>query len=87
LRRGRTKGPWSLFLFLMAGIIVGSTVGSILAKYSDAELFQQSFTLGTQGMPAVLDLIVIKLSFGLSLTINFGTMLGILIGILLYYRY
>jgi len=87
LRRGRSKGPLTLFLFLMAGVIIGSAVGNILARYSDAQLFHQSFTIGTQGMPAILDLIVIKLAFGLSLTINFGTILGVILGIILYYRY
>jgi len=89
LRRGRTKGPLTLFLFLLAGIIIGSTVGNILARYSDAELLHQSFTIGigTHEMPAVLDLIIIKLAFGLSITINFGTILGVILGIILYYRY
>lgn len=87
MRRGRTKGPWTLFLFLFAGIIIGSMIGNIIANYSDAKLFHESFTIGTQSMPAVLDFVVIKLAFGLSLTINFGTILGVLFGILLYYRY
>jgi len=87
LRRGRTKGPLTLFLFLMAGIIIGSAVGNILARYSDAELFHQSFIIGTQGTPAILDLIIIKLTFGLSIIINFGTILGVILGIILYYRY
>ncbi len=87
MRRGRTKGPLTLFLFLMAGIIIGSAVGNILARYSDAELFHQSFIIGTQGTPAILDLIIIKLTFGLSIIINFGTILGVILGIILYYRY
>ncbi len=87
MRRGRTKGPWTLFLFLLAGVIIGSIVGNIISRYTDAKLFHESFTIGTQGMPAVLDFVVIKLAFGLSLTINFGTMLGVLLGVLLYYRY
>jgi F0F1-type ATP synthase assembly protein I len=87
LRRGRTKGPLMLFLFLLAGVIVGSIVGNIIATYSDAKIFNESFTIGTQGMPAILDFNVIKLAFGLSLNVNFGTMLGVLLGIFLYYRY
>ena len=87
MRRGRTKGPLTLFLFLMAGIIIGSAVGNILARYSDAGLFHQSFIIGTQGTPAILDLIIIKLTFGLSIIINFGTILGVILGIILYYRY
>jgi len=71
----------------MAGIIIGSAVGNILARYSDAELFHQSFIIGTQGTPAILDLIIIKLTFGLSIIINFGTILGVILGIILYYRY
>ncbi|NLI60560.1 MAG: DUF4321 domain-containing protein [Clostridiales bacterium] len=87
MRRGRSKGPWMLFLFLMAGIIVGSMVGNIISNYSDAKLFHESFTIGTQGIPAILDFAVIKLAFGLTLTVNFGTILGIICGVLMYYRY
>ncbi|NLJ66513.1 MAG: DUF4321 domain-containing protein [Clostridiales bacterium] len=87
MRRGRTKGPLMLFLFLFAGVIVGSIVGNIIAIYSDAKIFSESLTIGTQGMPAILDFNVIKLAFGLSLNVNFGTMLGVLLGIFLYYRY
>lgn len=87
MKRGRTKGPFTLFLFLIAGIIIGGVLGNILANYSDSRIFHESFVIGTQNMPAILDLVVIKLAFGLSFTINFGTMLGVLIGIILYYRY
>ena len=59
-----------LFLFLLAGVIVGSIVGNIIATYSDAKIFNESFTIGTQGMPAILDFNVIKLAFGLSLNVN-----------------
>ncbi len=76
-----------LFLFLLAGVIVGSIVAVSYTHYSDAKIFSESFTIGTQGMPAILDFNVIKLAFGLSLNVNFGTMLGVLLGIFLYYRY
>ncbi len=87
MKRGRAKGPLTLFLFLIAGVIVGTILGNIIANYSNAKIFHDSFVIGTQGMPAILDFVVIKLAFGLSLTINFGTMLGILLGIICYYRY
>ncbi|HZJ83809.1 MAG TPA: DUF4321 domain-containing protein [Clostridia bacterium] len=86
MKRGRVKGPLTLFVFIIIGVIVGSFVGNIIANYSDARIFHDSITIGTQGMPAILDLVVVKLAFGLSLTINFGTVLGILAGILWYYR-
>ena len=73
-------------LLLLAGVIVGTVIGNVIANFTDAPLFHESFTIGTQGSPAVLDLVVVKIAFGLTFTINFGTMLGILIGILLYYK-
>ena len=86
LRRGSSKGPFMLLLFLLAGVIVGTIAGNVIANFSDAAIFHESFIIGTQGTPAVLDLIIVKIAFGLSFTINFGTMLGILLGILLYYK-
>lgn len=86
MRRGSSKGAFMLFLFLLAGVIVGTIIGNVIANFSDAPIFHESFTIGTQGTPAILDLVVLKVSFGISFTINFGTMLGILLGILLYYK-
>lgn len=87
MRRGRTKGPLTLFLFILAGVIIGGVVGNILASYSNAKIFHQEFSIGTQSMPAILDFSVIKVAFGLTLTVNFGTMLGVLIGVILYFKY
>ena len=87
MRKDKTKGPWILFLLLLAGVIIGSMLGNVIGGYTDAKLFHESFTIGTQGMPQVLDLSIIKLAFGLSVTINFGTVLGLIIGLIIYFRY
>lgn len=86
MRRGKTKGPLTLFLFLLTGVIVGSVLGNIIGNYSSSKIFTDSITIGTQGMPSVLDFNVIKIAFGMSLKINFGTVFGVLLGFFLYYK-
>lgn len=75
-----------LLLFLAAGVIIGTFVGDILAKLINSPIFTYSFTFGTTGSPAWIDLSVLKICFGISLKVNFGTVLGIIVGLLMYFK-
>ncbi|NLO83264.1 MAG: DUF4321 domain-containing protein [Clostridiales bacterium] len=86
MRRGSSRSAWTLFLFIFAGIIIGSVIGNILAQYFEAPIFKQSFQIGTKDAPWSIDLVVISLALGITITINFGTVLGVLLGILFYLR-
>lgn len=80
------KSIWTFLLVVVVGLIIGSLLGNILASTFDYEILKQSFNIGTQGMPAVIDLIVMQLQFGLTFTVNIGTVLGMIIGIIIYTR-
>jgi len=86
MRRGSSRRGWVLFLFLLAGIIIGSVAGRILAAYFDIPLFTESLQIGTEDNPLVLDLEIIHLVLGVTFTVNFGTILGVLLGLLFYFR-
>ncbi|MFU0800931.1 MAG: DUF4321 domain-containing protein [Xylanivirga thermophila] len=84
MRRANSKGAGTLFLFLLAGVIVGSTIGNILGSYFDLDIFNKSIEIGTLDKPLYLDLSILRLTFGLTFIINFGTILGVLLGIYFY---
>ena len=85
-RNSSKRRVLALFLFLLAGVIVGTFIGNILAYLTKWELFTFSFSIGTSGTPAWLDLSVLRLCIGIAFKINFGTVLGIVAGLILYFK-
>lgn len=86
MRRGSSKGPWTLFLFLMAGLIIGSLIVKVLYMYFPYTIFDEMIQIGTKGEPAWLDLLILQLKLGLTFSINVGTVLGVILGIFFYYK-
>lgn len=79
----KRKG-WILVLFLLCGVLIGSIVGELLGNALSADIFTKSLRIGTINGPIALNLLVLDLNLGAVLHINFGTVLGIILGILLY---
>lgn len=75
---------WILVLFLLCGVLVGGILGELLGSAIPGELFAKSLRIGTIAGPITLNLLVLDLTLGMVLHINFGTVLGIVLGILLY---
>lgn len=85
------RNPWLLVVLLMAGALIGGICGELLSGYryfgwmsfggvnGYRELF--SFSLS----PAV-DLRVLRLGFDLSLKINAGSIIGMLLGFLVFLK-
>ena len=75
----RGKNNWACFLMILAGIVIGGFIGS---------LFPNSFLNygNTFGMstPLVLDFGILVLTFGLSIKITLGSIIGIIVGIIIY---
>jgi hypothetical protein len=84
MRRDNSRGVLKLFLFLMAGVIIGGLIGHFLSLYFDLPIFRESITLGTGETPLSLNLIFADIIIGINIIINFGTVLGILLGVLFY---
>jgi hypothetical protein len=84
MRRDNSKGVLKLFLLLLAGVIVGGLIGHFLSLYFDLPIFRESVTFGTGETPLLLNLIFADIVFGINIIINFGTVLGVLLGVLFY---
>ncbi|MBO5241260.1 MAG: DUF4321 domain-containing protein [Lachnospiraceae bacterium] len=73
------KNNWACFLMILAGIVIGGFVGSL---FPNSFLnYGQSFGLSS---PVVLDLGILVLTFGLTIKITVASILGIVIGIIIY---
>ena len=73
------KNNWVCFLMILAGIVIGGFVGSL---FPNSFLnYGQSFSLSS---PVVLDLGILVLTFGLTIKITVASILGIVIGIIIY---
>ncbi|HHU79018.1 MAG: DUF4321 domain-containing protein [Caldicoprobacterales bacterium] len=85
MRRVRDRGAGRLVLLLLCGIIIGSIIGHILSLYIDHPIFTHGAKLGSEA-PVTLNLTVFTITLGFVLHINFGTVLGVILGLVLYYR-
>lgn len=75
----RKKNTWTCFLLILAGIVLGGFVGSLF-PHSWVN-FGQTFGLAS---PIVLDLGILSLTFGLTIKITIGSILGIIAAIVVY---
>lgn len=77
------KNNWALFLMILAGIVIGGFIGWLTKDIAFLSWlnFGQSFGLAE---PVVLDLGIVVLTFGLTIKITIGGILGIIIGVVIY---
>jgi len=81
VKSGRNR--WTLFLFLLAGMVLGSFLGFLLKQYSFFEWLDYGQAFGLTG-PVTLTLGVMSLTFGFVLRINIGSLIGMLLGYIAY---
>lgn len=82
----KDKNIWILLVFILAGLVIGGLLGQIAGKVSFLWWlsYGQSFGLNE---PIVLDLSILKLTFGLVLNVNISSIIGMLLAILIYRFY
>ncbi len=73
------KNSWACFLLILAGIVIGGFIGNLLPI--EWLNYGQSFGLSS---PIVLDLGILCITFGLSIKITIASIIGIVIGIIIY---
>ena len=73
------KNNWACFLLILAGIVIGGFIGSLLPV--EWLNYGQSFGLSS---PVVLDLGIIAITFGLSIRITVASIIGIVLAIIIY---
>ena len=79
----KEKNIWVLILFLLAGLVIGGLIGSLASKVSWLWWlgYEQEFGLSS---PLVLDLNVLKITFGLMIKINIASIIGVILALLIY---
>ncbi len=77
-----------LFLFyLLAGIIAGSIIANLCAGVGGLSWLAYGQTIGfAPNAPAVIDLAIIKLTFGFSMSLTVAHIITISLALLLYRR-
>lgn len=73
------KNNWACFLLIMAGIVIGGFIGNLLPI--DWLNYGQTFGLSS---PIVFDMGIMCITFGLSIKITVASIIGIIVGILIY---
>ena len=74
-----------LLVFIFTGVIIGSAAWSLLTPYIP-KIIAGSYEVGTTTGPWSLDISFVKLTFGFILRLNFGGVIGVLLGLLIYYK-
>jgi len=79
----REKNIWILLVFLLAGLVIGGLLGKLASSVSWLWWlsYEQEFGIN---VPIVLDLSVLKLTFGLMFKINIASIIGMVLAIFIY---
>ena len=77
----RTRSIFSAFLVLI-GIVVGSLVAKVTASVSALGWLSYALTFGLES-PVVLDLSVIRLTFGLSVDLSISVILCVVVSLVI----
>ena len=84
----RTSGNFLvLILLLLSGIVLGGLIGELASNVQALSFlnYGKAFGFGAE-TPLVLDLAVMKITFGLSFHLSVSVILGMLISIFVYKR-
>ncbi|KPU42251.1 hypothetical protein OXPF_40350 [Oxobacter pfennigii] len=77
------KNAASLFILLVACCIIGSFIGYILDPYIPGML-TKSFSIGAG--PMLINLKVVTFTLGFSISINFFSVIGLIIGLIIFVK-
>ena len=79
----RDKSVWILLVFILSGLVIGGLLGKLAGNVSWLWWlsFEQKFGLES---PIVLDLNILKLTFGLMFKINIASIIGMIIAVFIY---
>ena len=83
MRRAAGKNNWALFLLILAGIVLGNFIASMTSGVSGLSWLSYGQTFGLQS-PVVLNFGILVITFGLSIQITIGSIIGIIIGAVIY---
>lgn len=79
----RDKNIWILIVFILSGLVIGGLLGELAARVDFLWWLSYGQEFGLTS-PIVLDLNIIRLTFGLQLKINIASIIGMGIAIFIY---
>lgn len=79
----KDKSIWILIIFMLSGLVVGGLLGEISKSVDWLWWLGYGEEFGLTS-PIVLDLNVIKISFGLTFKISIASIIGMIIAIYIY---
>ncbi len=79
----RDKNIWILLVFILSGLVIGGLLGKLASNISWLWWLSFEESFGLQD-PLVLDLSVLKLTFGLAFRINVASIIGMVLAIFIY---
>lgn len=79
----RDKNIWVLLVFILSGLVIGGLLGRLASTVPWLWWlsFEQEFGLQS---PLVLDLSILKLTFGLMFKINVASIIGMVLAVFIY---
>lgn len=79
----REKNFWILLIFMLSGLVIGGLLGDLAASVEGLWwlAFGQEFGLEN---PVILNLSILKITFGLMIKINISSIIGLGIAIFIY---
>lgn len=83
MKGAKDKNFWSLFLLLLAGIVLGGFIGTLTQNVSFLSWLNYGQSFGLDN-PVVVNLGIIILTFGLTIKITIASIVGILVAVLVY---
>lgn len=78
------KNNWILVIILLCGIVLGGYIGTLASHVDALKWLAFGNTFGLTS-PIVLDLGILVLTFGLTISINIASIIGLIIGIIVYH--
>ncbi len=83
MKNVRSKNGWVLLLLMLAGVVLGGLLGTLTKDVSALSWlnYGQSFGLDS---PIVLNLGIIIITFGLNIKITIASIVGLIIGGIVY---
>ncbi len=79
----RDKSIWILVIFILSGLVVGGLLGEIATKIDFLWWLGYGEEFGLQS-PIVLDLNIVKITFGLMFKVNIASIIGMALAIFIY---
>ncbi len=79
----RNKNTWSLFLLILAGVVLGGFLGSLAEGLTYLNWLNYGQSFGFES-PIVLNLGILVLTFGLNIKITIAGIIGVILAITIY---